>query len=73
MWERYSAALILGDDADSTYTDEARGHREIMDACRARDAEAAAAAIDRHLGVSRAIFERRGAQSAALLNGRPDV
>jgi DNA-binding GntR family transcriptional regulator len=72
VWERYSAALILGDDAEETYADEARGHHEILEACRARDAEAAADAIRRHLAVSQAIFERRGITAAAVLNGRRD-
>jgi len=72
VWERYSAALILGDDAEATYADEARGHREILDACRARDAAAAADAIERHLGVSQAIFERKGVATAAALNGSRD-
>lgn len=71
IWERYSAALILVDHPEETYADESRGHHEIVDACRDRDPEAAEAAIRRHIATSRAIFERGGVASTALLSGQP--
>jgi DNA-binding GntR family transcriptional regulator len=72
IWERYSAALILVDHPEETYADEARGHHEIVDACRDRDPDAAEAAIRRHIGTSRAIFERGGVPSPALAGGQRD-
>jgi DNA-binding GntR family transcriptional regulator len=72
IWERYSAALILVDHPEETYADEARGHHEIVEACRERDPEAAEAAIRRHIETSRAIFERGGGAGTAVLRGQRD-
>lgn len=58
VWERYSAAVTLFGHSDDTFAVEAEGHREILRACVARDADAAEAAIRDHLAVSKAIFER---------------
>ena len=56
VWERYSAAVIPVGRPKTTFTIEARGHREILKALRARDAGAIEEALRRHLTSSREIF-----------------
>lgn len=70
VWERYSAALIPAGQAEQTFVAEARGHREILHACQAGDADTAEEALRGHLDVSRAIFERISAPRLLHLDDR---
>jgi DNA-binding GntR family transcriptional regulator len=57
-WERYSAAVILIERPEETFVEEARGHRAILEACQAGDANAAEGALREHLATWRDIFMR---------------
>jgi DNA-binding GntR family transcriptional regulator len=55
--ERYGAAVLQAGRPRETMAIEAEGHHEILDACRARDPEAAEQAARRHLEVFRHTFD----------------
>jgi DNA-binding GntR family transcriptional regulator len=55
--ERFSA-FVIGDDQGDVYEVEERGHRAIVAACRAGDADAAQAALAEHVQVFADIFLR---------------
>jgi DNA-binding GntR family transcriptional regulator len=68
VWERYSAAVIPVGRPETTFTIEARGHREILEALRARDGSAIEKALRSHLTSSREIFTTIAMPSAVGLD-----
>jgi DNA-binding GntR family transcriptional regulator len=70
VWERYSAAVTMIDRYEDTYAVEAEGHRQILEACRRRDPDAAEEMLRAHLAVSKEIFER-GARGTIALQTKP--
>jgi len=72
VWERYSAAVTMIDRYEDTYAVEAEGHRQILEACRRRDPDAAEEMLRAHLAVSKEIFERGARGGIALQRNRND-
>jgi DNA-binding GntR family transcriptional regulator len=72
VWERYSAAVTMIDRYEDTYAVEAEGHRQILEACRRRDPDAAEEMLRAHLAVSKEIFERGARGTIALQRSRDD-
>src|SRR5579859_234752 len=69
-WERYRAVLITGEHPNQTFAEEAAGHRQIVDACRRGDPEAAEEALRRHLYISHTILDRVSGQFLTQVDQR---